>query len=96
MKLSEMTVNDLKNYLHVYHADDDILIQNILSASKAFVYSYTGLSAEKVDECEDLPLVVYILASEMYDNRTYVIEVTKIQTNPVIDTILSMHSVNLL
>ena len=35
MKISEITIKDLKNYLHVYHAEDDNLISAILIAAKS-------------------------------------------------------------
>ena len=37
MKISEIMIDDLKSYLHVYHAEDDNLISAILIAAKAFV-----------------------------------------------------------
>lgn len=92
MKISEIEITDLKNYLHVYHTDDDKLISAILIASKAFVKSYTGL--EDLDISEDLSMAVFILGSELYDNRVYTVENDNV--NPVIQAILNMHSVNLL
>jgi uncharacterized phage protein (predicted DNA packaging) len=94
MKISEITIVELKNYLHIYHMEDDNLISAILIASKAFVKNYTGLSDENLDISEDLTMAVFILASELYDNRTYTVDKTSV--NPVIQTILNMHSVNLL
>jgi N12 class adenine-specific DNA methylase len=94
MKISEITILDIKNYLNVYHAEDDILITAILTAAKAFVSSYTGLAAESLDLREDLSMAVYILASELYDNRAYNVDNSNV--NPVIKAILNMHSINLL
>lgn len=94
MKISEIQITHIKNYLNVYHNEDDVLITSILSAAKAFVGSYTGLLAESLDVSEDLSMAVFILSSELYDNRAYTIEQANV--NPVIKTILNMHSVNLL
>lgn len=94
MKISEITINEIKNYLHVYHAEDDKLIEAILVGAKAFVRNYTGLSPDMVDTSEDMSLAVFILAAEMYDNRVYTVENTNV--NPAIQAILNMHSVNLL
>jgi uncharacterized phage protein (predicted DNA packaging) len=94
MKISEIKENDLKQYLHVYHDEDDKLISAILIAAKSFVKSYTGLSAENMDLSEDLSIAVLIIASDLYDNRVYAVEHNKV--NPAIKTILDMHSVNLL
>jgi uncharacterized phage protein (predicted DNA packaging) len=95
MKVSNITIEDLKNYLVVSHAEDDGLISTILTASKAFVSSYTGLSAERLDSSEDLSMAVLILSAEMYDNRAYNIDATT-KINPVISALLDLHSVNLL
>jgi Phage gp6-like head-tail connector protein len=94
MRFNEISLNDIKNYLHVYHAEDDKLIEAILSASKAFVRNYTGLEAERLNISEDLTIAVLILCSELYDNRVYTVENTNV--NPAIQAILNMHSVNLL
>ena len=94
MKISEITVEEVKNYLHVYHDEDDGLISAILIAAKAFVKNYTGISPEKLDISEDLSMAVLILSSELYDNRVYTVENNAV--NPVIQALLDMHSVNLL
>lgn len=94
MLINEITITELKNYLHVYHDEDDKLISAILVAAKAFVRNYTGLSAETLNLHEDLSMAVFILAAELYDNRVYTVENTNV--NPAIQAILNMHSVNLL
>jgi uncharacterized phage protein (predicted DNA packaging) len=94
MKISEITLFDIKNYLHVYHDEDDNLLTAILIAAKAFVTAFTGLSAELQDTHEDLSMSIFILASELYDNRSYTVD--SVNVNPVIKSILNMHSVNLL
>jgi uncharacterized phage protein (predicted DNA packaging) len=94
MKISEIQLVDVKNYLHVYHSEDDKLISAILIAAKSFVKNYTGLSVESMDISDDLSMAVFILASELYDNRVYTVENNSV--NPVIQAILNMHSVNLL
>jgi hypothetical protein len=94
MKISQITITELKNYLHVYHTEDDKLIEAILVAAKAFVRNYTGLSPDMLDISEDLSMAVFILGAELYDNRVYTVEKTEV--NPAIQAILNMHSVNLL
>ena len=94
MKISEIELLDVKNYLHVYHAEDDKLISAILVAAKSFVKNYTGLSEENLNISDDLSMAVFILASELYDNRVYTVDNTSV--NPVIKAILDMHSVHLL
>lgn len=94
MKISEITIPDLKNYAHVYHAEDDELFNNILIACKAYIKSYTGLDDLKMDEKEDMTMALFVLSNELYDNRTFTVQDNK--ANFVIKSILDMHSVNLL
>lgn len=94
MKISEVTVNDIKKYLHVYHEEDDQLLENILTACRHYIRKYTGLTDEKIDENEDLTIALFVLASELYDNRAFTVQTDRV--NPVIKSILDMHSINLL
>lgn len=94
MKISEVTIQDLKEYAHVYHDQDDRLFESILSSSKAYIKSYTGLSDEEMDTKEDLVAVLLTLSNELYDNRAFTVENDKV--NAVVKSILNMHSVNLL
>lgn len=94
MKISEVTIEDLKEYAVVSHNLDDKLFTNILAASKAYIKSYTGLTLEEMDTKEDLTIVLMILCNEMYDNRAYTVENDK--ANKVVNSILDMHSINLL
>lgn len=94
MKISELTIEHLKNYANVYHAEDDLLFGNILIACKSYIKGYTGLSDDTLDTHEDLTVALMVLANELYDNRAYNIESSK--ANLVIQSILDMHSINLL
>jgi hypothetical protein len=47
-----------------------------------------------VDNFDDFVIVIYILVQDMYDNRTLYVD--KNNMNKVVETILGMHSVNLL
>lgn len=94
MKISEVTIGELKEYAHVYHNEDDRLFTSILAACKSYIKGYTGLTVEKIDEKEELTIALYVLSNEMYDNRTFTVENDKVNT--VIKSILDMHSINLL
>ena len=89
MKVSEITLENLKEYMRVDVNDEDTFIESVLIGAKAYIKGYTG-----IDEKEDLSLVVYVLCSEMYDNRQYTVD--KVTINPIIKSILDMHSINLL
>jgi len=92
MKYSEITIAEVSEYIRT--SDEDNLINILLTASKVFVKSYTGLSIEQLDLYEDIPVVILCLCAEMYDNRQFT--VSKKDVNPVIKTILDMYSINLL
>lgn len=94
MKISEVTIVDLKNYAKIDFEEDDKLFSDILTACKMFISGYTGLSTLQLDTKEDVTIVLMVLANEMYDNRAYTVQNDKL--NPVVKTILDMHSINLL
>lgn len=94
MKISEVTIDDLKEYANVEHDYDDKMFTNILIAAKAYIKSYTGLNEEQIDEKEDLTIALMVLCNEMYDNRAFSVQDNK--ANTVISNILDMYSINLL
>lgn len=94
MKVSDISLETVKDYLKVENDIEDTLIDNILTASKSFIKNYTGLTDELIDTKEDISLAVLVLANEMYSNREYTVD--KNTLNPIVVSILNMHSVNLL
>jgi uncharacterized phage protein (predicted DNA packaging) len=94
MKISEVKIEDLKEFAHVYHTEDDRLFTSILAACKSYISGYTGLTTEQMDSKEDLTIALKVISNEMYDNRSFSVENDKV--NSVVKSILDMHSVNLL
>jgi uncharacterized phage protein (predicted DNA packaging) len=94
MKISDINTTDIKDYSRVYHNEEDSLFSMILTACKHYIKGYTGLSFESMDEKEDLSIAFMVLASEMYENRVITVQDDKV--NPVVKSILDMHSINLL
>lgn len=95
MKVSEITIEHVVNYLKLEEDEYTISeIADLLSTSIKFIKSYTGLTDEELDLHEDFYIVAMVLCQDMYDNRTLYVD--KNNLNKVVDTILSMHSVNLL
>lgn len=94
MKISEVTMQDLKEYARVDFLDDDYLFENILKACKSYIRGYTGLTLEVMDEKEDLTMVLFVLSNELYDNRSFTVQNDKVNT--VIKSIMDMHSINYL
>lgn len=96
MKISEVTIEDLKEYAHEDDDSPEIIktFNTILVACKSYIKSYTGLTVEEMDNEEDLTIVLMVLANEVYDNRTFTVQDDKV--NKFIKSILDMHSRNLL
>lgn len=95
MKVSEITVTNVAEYLRLEDGEySEVELANLLSVAKKFIKSYTGLTDEEIDEHEDFYIVVMILCQDMYDNRSMYVD--KNNLNKVVETILGMHSVNLL
>lgn len=94
LKVSEITLDTIKNYIRIDSDDEDIFLDAVLSGSKSFISNYTGLSDEEIEEKQDLSLVVFVLCAEMYDNRQFTVD--KDTLNPIAKSILDMHSINLL
>ncbi|AIF54332.1 hypothetical protein LDB25A_008 [Lactobacillus phage Ld25A] len=93
-KVSDITVENLANYLRLSEVtpEDVKLLQTLLNISKTFITKYTG--RENLDDFPDFVIVVYLLCQDMYDNRTLYVD--KGDFNQTIQTILGMHSTNLL
>lgn len=98
MFVSEITLVAVKKYMHVDYDDEDDLIEAFLQASKEYVKTYTGLSTEEVETKESLTPVVFILCADMYDNRFASNASSRVSSkiNVVLESILGMHSVNLI
>ena len=95
-KVSDITSNDVADYIRLVEITQDDLqtLNNLLSVAKNFIINYTGRTAEELDNYQDFVIVVLILCQDMWDNRTLYVDKTNL--NKVVETILGMHSVNLL
>ena len=97
-KVSEITIQDVADYLRL----DDYVeseIETYLNVAENYISSYTGIpitseEGESLDDFPDFVIVVYVLCQDMYDNRTMYVD--KSNVNKVVQTILDMHSRNLL
>lgn len=97
MKLSELDLPLLKEYLRQDGDEDDRLIQAIIEASKSYVCNYTGQSIDQLEEYEDVTIAVLVLIAEFYDNSTInVNDRLNLRMNMMLEGLLGRHSVNLL
>ena len=91
MTVSDITIEDVAEYLRT---SDTTQLQIMLDSAKSYVKSYTGLTDEEIDSHEDISHAIFVLVSDMYDNRS--IEVKSDKANIVVSTILNMYCANLL
>lgn len=95
-KVSQITYQDLADYIRLSELtnDDTNTLNNLLGVAKTFISNYTGRTMAELDDYQDFVIVVFVLCQDMWDNRTLYID--KSNLNSVIESILGMHSVNLL
>lgn len=94
-KVSEITVENLKNYLRIsddLSEDDKKFLKTILNSSINYIKNNTGI--DDMDKYSDLVIVVFVLCQDMYDNRTLYVD--KNNVNKVVSSILGQHDNNLL
>lgn len=95
-KVSDITYQDIADYIRLEElTQDDInTLNSLLMVSKAFIKNYTGRTDEELDNYQDFVIVVLVLCQDMWDNRTLYVDKTNL--NHVVESILGLHSVNLL
>lgn len=95
-KVSDIKVEDIADYLRIDELTeaDKQTLNNLLGIAKTYIERYTGRSEQELDNYQDFVIVVLVLVQDMYDNRTMYVDSTNLNT--VVETILGMHSVNLL
>lgn len=95
-KISDITTTDLAEYIRLDEvtSDDTALLNTLLSVAKTFISNYTGRSSEELDEFQDFVIVALVLVQDMWDTRALYVD--KSNLNKVVESILGMHSVNLL
>ena len=94
--VSQITAQDLADYIRIYEVTQDDLntLNNLLLIAKNYIVQYTGQTLEALDTLQDIIIVVLILCQDMWDNRTLYVDSNNL--NNVVDSILGLHSVNLL
>ena len=101
MKVSEITVKDIADYLRLSETseEDEKNIELFLNIAKNYIENYTGIPQksenaedETLDTYSDFVIVVYVLCQDMYDNRTMYVDGKNI--NNTVKTILDMHTRN--
>ena len=93
-KVSDITVESVAEYLRLDEVSDEEknTLTTLISIATSFIKNYTGI--DDLDKYPEFVIVVLILCQDMWDNRT--MYVASKDLNNTIQSILAMHSVNLL
>ena len=94
--VSQITAQDVADYLRLCEVTEDDLntLNTLLTVAKVYVGEYTGRTIQDLDNYKDIIIVVLILCQDMWDNRTLYVDSEN--PNKVVESILGLHSVNLL
>ena len=93
MKISEVTAEDIKHFLHITDNEDDTLIGCCIESVKSYILDYTALTAEEADEIPNLIYALYCICSDMYNVRDMTVTADKV--NRTAQCIMNMHRRNL-
>lgn len=95
-KVSDITVKYVADFLRLdelSESENDTLT-TLISIATSFIKSYTGLDDDGVDKYPEFVFVVIIFCQDMWDNRTMYVDSKNL--NNTVQSILAMHSINLL
>lgn len=95
-KVSDITVESVADYLRLDEVTESEIntLNTLISVATSFIKNYTGLDDIGVDKYPEFVIVVLILCQDMWDNRTMYVDSKDM--NNTVQSILAMHSVNLL
>lgn len=94
MKVSELTLPTIKQYLRIDGNEDDMLLQALLASAIQYSTSYMGCTKEDLDKYEDVTVVILSLVSDGYEVRQFT--TSTVTLNPVMQGVLDLHCSNFL
>lgn len=68
MKVSQITLSDVKSALRIDFNDDDTRLNQIMTATKAVLIDWTGLTAAQLDDHDQLYTLYMAVCQHMYDH----------------------------
>ena len=95
-KVSDITAESVADYLRLDEVTDSEIntLEMLISIATSYIKSYTGLDDAGGDKYPEFVIVVLILCQDMWDSRTMYVDSKDL--NNTVQSILAMHSVNLL
>lgn len=94
MAVQDVKLADVKNYLRISETtpEDEIFLKQAMTVAKEYIRDYTGM--EDINAKEAFMIPYYVLIQSMWDDRSLTVENGKV--NPIVESVLRMHAVNLL
>lgn len=92
MKVSELTLDIIKQYLRIDGNDDDVLLEMLLASSIQYCTSYMGCTNEDLEKYDDVTIVVLALIADSYEVRQFT--TSTITLNPIMQGVLDLHCSN--
>lgn len=95
-KVSDIKPESVAEYLRLDEVSDEEknTLATLISIATSFIKNYTGIDDDGIDKYPEFVIVVLILCQDMWDNRTMYVDGKDL--NNTVQSILAMHSVNLL
>lgn len=99
MKISEITIDSVKEYCGISSNDSDVILTACLASAKAYAVGFTGCALAELEEYEDVSLAIMMLANDYFlfrfsgqgnDGQG------NDKPNPAVENILHMHCKNFL
>jgi len=88
-------IQELKEFLNIFHDDDDILIKSFVNFANNYIKDYTGLTLEQIQEKrESFKIALFLIVSDLFENRGQ--QSLQYKANLMLTSILDMYSVNYL
>ena len=94
MKLSEVSLDDIKEFCGVTGNDSDKVLEMLKSSAVSYIKGVTALDEKQMDELPELTLAALTLINEGFINRTMSVDSNAV--NPFAENILAMHRRNLI
>ena len=66
MKISEITIDSVKEYCGISSNDSDVILTACLASAKAYAVGFTGCALAELEEYEDVSLAIMMLANDYF------------------------------
>ena len=88
-------IQELKEFLNIFHDDDDTLLKSFVNFANNYIKDYTGLTLDQIREKrESFKIALFLIVSDLYDNRGQ--QNLQYKRNLILSSILDMYCMNYL